>query len=283
MKEIDDYVKKYEDSLKELHDAEKKNQDTLNQIYDIKLEEVEYKLKTLNKLLDQSNKYLDYMIEQLDKSMYDTAEVVALLGQKVENVLQQAANEEDAIAGILRNHGLSDEEIQAFISGQADISQILEKVGTLTEEEVTNLQQHQDALLQYNETLIKLREESYAKISESIEEFNQKIERQISIIKDLDGVMGHYKNIIDIVGKDTLGISDEMLKQMDELSVTAAKSSLEISTDELNKNKAMLEEMYAREKELREKGLDADADLMQKEIEAQEDRVRELTESWASS
>jgi hypothetical protein len=283
MQKLEDYIKKYEDSLKHLNDAEKKYQDDLNKIYDQKLEKIEYKLKTLNKLIDQANNYLDYMIKQLDKSMYDTADVVALLGEKMSNVLQQAANEQDAIAGILSNHGLSNDEIQKFINGQADIGEILEKIGTLTQEEVNNLQEHQSALLKYNETLIQLREDAYAKLGESIEEFNEKIERQIDLIRDLDGVMNHYKNIIDIIGKDTLGISDEMLKQLDELSITAAKSALEISTNQLEQNKARLEEMYAEERRLREQGLDEDADLMRKEIEAQEDRVRQLTEAWASN
>lgn len=223
------------------------------------------------------------MIDQLDKNIYDTAEAIALMGQKAGNVLQQVENEQAAIAEILGNHGLSPDQIDAFLKGQSNIADVLEQIGQLTEQEVEALQDHQSALLKYSETLIKIREESYEKIGESIDEFNEKIERQIDIIKDVDGVMGHYKNIIDIVGKDVLGISDAMLKELDQLAVTAAASSLEISTIELDKNKAALEDLYARRKDLVDKGLEEDARLLDKEIEQQEDRVRELAESWSSS
>jgi len=223
------------------------------------------------------------MIDQLDKNIYDTAEAIALMGEKAGNVLQQVENEQAAIAKILGNHGLSPDQIDAFLKGQSNIADVLEQIGQLTEQEVEALQDHQSALLKYSETLIKIREESYEKIGESIDEFNEKIERQIDIIKDVDGVMDHYKNIIDIVGKDVLGISDAMLKELDQLAVTAAASSLEISTIELDKNRAALEDLYARRKDLIDKGLEEDARLLDKEIEQQEDRVRELAESWSSS
>ena len=224
------------------------------------------------------------MIKQLDKSMYDTADVIALIGKKTEDVYQKTLNEQKAIEDILKHHGgLSDEDIAKFMSGQEDISDIIAKVKDLTETEVKNLIEHQSALIKYNETLIELREEAYEKLGESIDEFNDKIERQKDIISDLDGVMNHYRNIIDIVGKDTLGISDEMLRQMSELSVTAAKGALEISRDELTKNQTMLEALYKRREELLAAGREADARLLDKEIEAQEDRVRQLSEAWASA
>ena len=255
----------------------------MNKIFDERLEKIEYKLKTLKSLIDKDIEYLDYMIKQLDKSMYDTADVVALIGKKLEDIYQQAQSERGAVADILGLHGLDTSTINAFLNGEVNIADIIEQIGDLTEDEVERLMEHQSALLKYNETLIELREEAYAKLGEAIDEFNDKIERQKDIVNDLDGVMRHYRNIIDIVGKDTLGISDEMLRQMSALSVTSAKAALQISRDELSKNQAILEEMYKRREELLAAGREADAALMDAEIEAQEDRVRQLTEAWASA
>ena len=58
----------------------------MNKIFDERLEKIEYKLKTLKSLIDKDIEYLDYMIKQLDKSMYDTADVVALIGKKLEDI-----------------------------------------------------------------------------------------------------------------------------------------------------------------------------------------------------
>ena len=280
---FEDAIKKYEDSLKHLNDAEKNVQDNLIEIFNAKLEKIEYKLKYLNKLIDQDLEYLDYMIDQLDKDMYKTADVLDLMGQKMGDVLEQANNEREAIASILEGHGLDEDQVQAFLDGQLDVATVLEQVGQLTEEEINDLQQHQSKLLDYNKTLIQIREESYEKIAESISEFNDQIERQIDIIKDLDGVMNHYKNIVDIVGKDVLGVTDDMLAEMDQLSVLAAQSALEISTDQMNKNKEILEDLYQQRRDMAETASEEDLRLMDEQIQEQEDIVRGLTESWASS
>lgn len=280
---FEDAISKYEDSLKHLNDAEKKYQDDLNKIYDEKLEKIEYRVKTLNKLLDQSIDYLDYLIKQLDKDMYDTAEVVALLGEKTGDILAQIANYQEGIEDILANHGLESDLIQQFLQGNLSVGEVLEKLGDLTEEEVSTLQDYTSQLLKLNETMIELREEAYEKIGESIDEFNEKIELQIDVVNDLEGVMKHYQNIIDIVGKDTLGISDEMLRQLNNLSITSAEAALRISTNELERNRQILEDLYAEYQRLVEAGLDEDAALLKQQIEAQEDRVRQLSESWASA
>lgn len=223
------------------------------------------------------------MIEQLDKDMYDTADVLALLGDKMGKIYEEAGHEREAIEDIFKLHGLGSEDVQAFLNGQIEIADVLAQVGELTQKEIDDLQSHQSALLDYNKTLIQIREESYEKISESISEFNDQIERQIDIIDDLDGLMNHYKNIIDIVGKDVLGVSDEMLKNMDKLAITAAQSSLEISTNQLEHNREILEDLYRQRNEMAETASDEDKRLMDKEIQKQEDEVRRLTESWATS
>lgn len=267
-----------------MNDAEKSVQDNLIEIFNQKLEKIEYKLKYLNTLIDKDIDYLDFMIEQLDKNMYSTADVLALIGDRMGKVLEKAENERTAIAGILGEHKeLSPEEIQQFLNGQLGIEDIIGRIGQLTDEEIEDLQNHQTALLNYSKELIRMREESYAKISESIGEFNDQIERQIDIVNDAAKVMKHWQNIVDIVGKDTLGVSDEMLADMDRVSVLGAKSSLEISTDQLEKNKQMLEDLYKQRAEMAETASEEDKRLMDEEIKKQEDEVRRLTESWASS
>lgn len=283
---FEDAIKKYEESLNLLDETEAAKLDATNKAFDKGLEAIEYRLKTVNDLIQKDIDYLDYMIKQLDKSMYDTADVVALLGKKMEDIYQQAQNERTSIADILGQHlgdNFTQADLDAFMNGEANIEELITKIGDLTDKEIQELLKHQSELLKYNETLIELREQAYEKLGESIDEFNDKIERQKDIVSDLDGVMNHYRNIIDIVGKDTLGISDEMLRQMSELSVTAAKAALDISRDELTKNQAMLEALYKRREELLAAGREADARLLDKEIEAQEDRVRQLTEAWASA
>ena len=284
-KQIEDLIKKYETALDKINEAEKGRLDAIYKIYDNNLEKVTYKVKTLNKILDQSVEYLKFLIKETDKSILDTADVVMLFGKEASDIMSKITNVRNGIAKMLsnENHAVSEEEIRKFLDTGEGLEELLEKVGKMTEKEISQLQSYQSELLQLTETLIELREEAYSKIGEAVDEFNEKIERQIDIVESLDKVMSHYKNVIDIAGKDALGISNELLKQMSDMSVTAAKSVLAITKNELDENNKILEDLYVRRKELQEKGLEEDIKLLDKEIEAQEDRVRELMESWANS
>mgnify|MGYP003333824278 CR=1 FL=1 len=44
------------------------------------------------------------------------------------------------------------------------------------------------------------------------------------VVTEVDDV--HYKSIIDLIGKDVLGISDEVIKQLNNISVQNAKNKL---------------------------------------------------------
>lgn len=149
-------------------------------------------------------------------------------------------------------------------------------------------------LIDYNKELRKTQKEAYDKIIESIEEFNDKMERQQDIVNDTAGVMEHYANIIDIIGKDTLGISDAMMNALNDLQVTAAQSNLTIALTALNENRDALAKIQkdlaeARKQqaetddELRKRALENDIKYLEEAMEQQEDIVRDLAEEWASA
>ena len=140
-----------------------------------------------------------------------------------------------------------------------------------------------EQLIDYNKELRKTQKEAYDKIIESIEEFNDKIERQQDIVNDTAGVMEHYANVIDIIGKDTLGISDAMMNALNDLQVTGARANLTIATNQLNQNKAILAEIQKNLEEARERGTEADIKYFEEALEQQEDIVRDLAEEWASA
>jgi hypothetical protein len=58
-------------------------------------------------------------------------------------------------------------------------------------------------------------------------------------------MLENYQNIIDIVGKDTLGISDDVLEQMDKAKVAAANSMVQVRKAQAETNRANYEKMLA--------------------------------------
>ena len=280
-------VSKYEDSLAHLNDAEKKYIETMNKIYDEHLEKVVYRVKYLNELIKLSTDYLDYLIEKLDEDMYDTAEVVADLGKKASGILEQIGNIQQGIIDALtddNNHPkMTKELIEGYLAGEKDLEEVLKNISQLTDKEQEQLRDWMQQLLDYNKELRKTQKEAYDKIIESVEEFNDKIKRQGDIVKDVSGIMQHYANVIDIIGKDTLGISDAMMNALSDLQVTGAQANLTIATNQLNENKRILAEIQKNLEEARARGTEADIKYFEEALEQQEDIVRGLAEEWASA
>ena len=272
----------------------------MNQIYDEHLEKVVYRVEYLNELIELSTDYLDYLIEKLDEDMYDTAETVAKMGEKASNILEQVNNIQQGIFDALtdkNNHpklNAHQEIISEYLKGERDLQDVLNNIGQLTDKEQEQLREWMGKLIDYNKELRKTQKEAYDKIIESIEEFNDKIERQQDIVNDTAGVMEHYANIIDIIGKDTLGISDAMMNALNDLQVTAAQSNLTIALTALNENRDALAKIQkdlaeARKQqaetddELRKRALENDIKYLEEAMEQQEDIVRDLAEEWASA
>jgi hypothetical protein len=56
--------------------------------------------------------------------------------------------------------------------------------------------------------------------------WHDEIERNGKVFSHATNMVQKYKNIIDIVGKDKLGVSDELLQEMEQLSVDAAQGAM---------------------------------------------------------
>ena len=64
---------------------------------------------------------------------------------------------------------------------------------------------------------------------EAITALSDEFDKQADRVDHAIGVMDSYRNIIDIVGKDALGISDDMMKMFDETAVDTAMDALTVS------------------------------------------------------
>ena len=279
MKELDDFIKKYEDSLKHLNDAEKNHADAMNEIYDQKLEKVEYRLKTITKILDTHIEYLDYVIDKLDEDAYDAAEQLAKMGEKADKILDKINEYRKDLTGIFENHGINSTIIQQFLEGTISVEDMLKQVDGLTQEEIDTMYNYIGALLKLNKELENLRKDAYEQLGQVIDKMNEKLEDQRDIMDELSKVMSHYKNIIDVVGRDMLGITSDMMNQMAEMQVVTAQGLVQNS----RARKEALEEILANlqaERALITDENSADAKYLDEQIKKTQEELADATEQW---
>jgi hypothetical protein len=125
-----------------------------------------------------------------------------------------------------------------------------------------------------------IRKETEDQFPEALAEWNEKLSDNADIIDHYGSVLEGYRNIIDIVGKDTLGISDEIMDTLNRTRVSNANDQLKASKEILEANKSTLaiaEENLAKAKE---RGNQGDIDYWTKQVEKATKSVNEAEQEF---
>jgi hypothetical protein len=231
-------------------------------------------------MLEDSIDYLDYLIKGLDKDAYDSAQAIALSGLQAGDILAQIQAQRTALVNLLANENHSNvtpELVQQFLNGTVSIEQFMTAVGKLTDKEKEDIQDILKELPNLNDQLNQLRTQAYERLASIIEKMNDEMQEQRDIIDSMGGIAKHYGNIIDIVGQDILGVSDELLQRMADVQVTSAQGMLETSRIAKEALESDLAALQARRDAISDANSE-DAKELDKQIAETTAKLRDATE-----
>lgn len=109
-----------------------------------------------------------------------------------------------------------------------------------------DLQEAYDGLIEQQEQFSELWDEYIEKMENFWDEWKDKFDTEEDRLDFLKEVASNYKNLIDILGKDNLGISNATLNRLDDVMSSAAVEKAAASYQEYLKSKALYEESVAR-------------------------------------
>ena len=92
--------------------------------------------------------------------------------------------------------------------------------------------------------MVELRENAYAKLSETLDEFTEDINEQKDAVSSSINVLNNYKNVIDTLGKKNLGLTSDTLKSIADVQLVAAKGNVDISKSSMESIKNTLDELF---------------------------------------
>lgn len=277
------------DQYDETYDLFEESQITLNdiqnQLYDLALEEVEYKVQLKLDIEDDQMKVLDFLLGNLEDNAHDAAEAIAILTQQTESAMNNLATYEQGINDIFANHGLGSNAVTQFLNGTLTADDLANM--EFTEAEVEKLREYRDGLLDETQNLIDYENAIREKVLTAWDDLVSKMDQGIEKLDHLTAMTESYKNIVDIVGKDMLGISDELMKSLDQATYDTALNKLEATSSKLDAMRASRQEA---EDALAQARLEGNEDLIQywedtiatmdSEIDAAEE---EFMSSWEES
>lgn len=219
---LEKYIEQYEETYDLLRDQKQELQDLINQKIDIGLEQVQYAVEVKLDIPDDKIKFLEYRLERIDDDAFKSIEAVTLLTKKADEVYKKIQINKEALNDVLKL-SLSVGEITQLLAG--DTSVLAGK--SFTEEQINAIKEYRDNLLDLNSELDDVRKTIEDKVMEAFDAWKEKVDAGISSIEHYGNILGSFRNIIDIVGKDTLGISNTFMNNLAQGTVDNAINKLE--------------------------------------------------------
>ena len=244
------------------------------------LEKLEYTAEVKITIEDQELDYLSHILSKLEDEEYAAAERMAILSQETGSWLEKYQAKTEQLYGIMQQAGLSLDDAIGIMTGQYTQEQI-DALG-LAPEVVEALQGLGKDFMDISDSLSdigeKLKDELLKTIDETIEKFDELGKEIDTTSKKLD----HYKNIVDILGMDALGVSAEQMTELLQTSINTSlaalannKNILTALQDERKKTYDALQKATGEEAEALQEALDK----IDEEILNAEDSVRNGLES----
>lgn len=237
--------KAYQDFMDQLSQYEETNnllQEKLDELieaqqakYDKEFEMLQYTIEFKIEADDSILSYLDYMknkIENFNDGVHDAVEMLATLNDEASTLMNKSSiyNRaiDDTLSHYLSNKGMEESDIQALIDrfksnnmSESDMSMLED----MTEAEYQYLLELKDNLLEINNSLIENMSavvetirNSFSKIAEDLDKATRPIERAASALEN-------YEAIIDIIGRDALGVTNAIATELDNAAIAVAHSA----------------------------------------------------------
>lgn len=294
--------KAYQDFMDQLSQYEETNdllQDKLDELieaqqakYDREFEMLQYTIEFKIEADDSILSYLDYMknkIENFNDGVHDAVEMLATLNDEAATLMDKNSTYnraiDDTLNHYLSNQGMGESDIQAFIDrfkannmSESDMSMLED----MTEAEYQYLLELKNNLLEINNSLIENMnavvetvQNSFSKTAEDLDKATRPIERAASALEN-------YAAIIDIVGRDALGITDAIAAELDNAAVAVAHSATVAAKAKVDTLQSERDEVQRLYDEAMAQGLTEMAYKWKTVLEEMDDEIAAATDDFNS-
>lgn len=267
-------LENYESSQDLFQEAQKQWHEYRQKIFDAQLEKIEYKLEFRLDIDDEELKYLEYLLDRLDDAAYDTAESIANLGKQIDLANDKSQSYTQSVKELLDliSNGNGEDLYGKLLNGSLNYESLLNN--TLLADQDFNsaqwledLQKAYDGLIEQQKEFAQLWDDYIAKMEEFWDSWKEKFDDAEDRLGFLKDVASNYKNLIDILGKDNLGISDATMARLDATMSSAATEKAAASYKEYLAAKQAYDSAMAK---------DLDPEIIKHYKEAMEDAYQDM-------
>ena len=285
--EFQNALSQYEETLNLLQDEETKLIEDSYKLRSLKLERITEEVELAFSLTEDRLKDIEFQMSRLEDSAYDAAKAISLMHKEAEGI----ANDMDAAEKGIRD--ILGEDADAFLAG--DFTNL--DLEDLTKEEIQQLRDYKDELYEGAQRLQEINSEIHER---SVQGFVDLVDESAEFgeqLRSAQSVVQSFQNIVDIVGKDRLGLDDAFMDSMAERNkkiaadaVTADRMAYETAEAEYQKAVASgnftdkeLKEMYAAVQDAQTQFMDSWASALETAAEEFDNKVQRIIETYSKA
>lgn len=237
-----DYAAKYEETWEQYDTAVTDKADKEIEKLNKKLEGIEYTIEVNIDINDTKLKRLEYLLESYDdplaNSVSDIQKQAILWSENAETYLSNIQTYEDGIKKVLETAGASEADIAKYLSGDSSAIAGLD----LTPDQINALDEYTDGILNDQKALESLQKTIRGSVMETFNAFHDKIAQTGERFNSFTTIISNYQNMIDVIGKKTLGIDDKFLEDMEEVTISASQGAVENAKAQMDTTAKALED-----------------------------------------
>ena len=281
------WLKQYEETNELIADKAQDVIDAENELYDQRFEKTQYIMEIKIEVNDKKLEYLEYLLDKVDDSAHDAAEAIKLLGDTAQNALDERKINLQGLNDMFNNGNHKNLEGKGDLAakmaaGDKKTIALLSKEN-FTDDEMKQIQDVMSNLLDINKKLREARQQVFEKMDDAFEDGVDKMDRLIDKQKHIQTMTESYGNIIDIVGKKSLGITSEMMKTYNANKVKQATNLLAESKIKMDTIQQQLNAAQAARDKAMKAGHTEDVKMWDKSIENMEDELQNAQEDFMSN
>lgn len=251
-KEFQELMDKYETSLNTYEAKSYELAEAKLEYLDQSIAKVTEETKKLTTLTADSMKTLEFQFKHLGDSGDDTIDRIQNLSDQIKSTLANKKYYEQGLKDYFLNYSqmvkqkdgsykeqkiFNESDYEKLLAGDLDFL----KNQPITEDFVNDLRSMRDGLMDTYNSLDGFKEKIQEEIISGYEKWNEKFEDNSKALEHNMKVLKGYRNIIDLLGKDMLGIDDTILAQASTAAVNIATTQMDNAKKQFDFAKSALD------------------------------------------
>ena len=188
-------------------------------MFNNQMEILTYKVQYKIELEQDDLSYIDFYASNIKDSYSMIYDYLGLIGTKINEITGQMSIYQEGYYDLIDS--VENDPLQLWATQGVE--------GILTADQIATARADRDAMIELYNNAVSIRKEIEDQVLRVFKEWNEKIKKNTSNINRFTDMLKQFKDIVNVVGKDVLGLSDSFMKTFEQRSINQSMDNIAAS------------------------------------------------------